>query len=479
MLKGKKKYILIATGCAVLIGCAGFYTWNVATYWDRFLPRTMINGIDCSGKTAEEAEQIYKKQVEDYKISIVFREDVTETVAGSSFSYTYQDQGEMEHLLEQQNPFLWMNAWFGTEKYEVETGIVYDKNELKEVVLKLPSLQEENQVEPENAKIVYKEDGFQIKKEKEGTKVIEETLLQVVQEAIDFGKETLDADTEGVYEKPEITKENELLKRQEEQLNQLANVCVTYQLPEEEKLLKGSTVRKWLAVDEEGNYYLDEEKLEKKIKKYVKKLAEEVDTAGKDRTFHTTSGLDVTVSGGNYGWKVDQKAERKALKKNIMNLDKISRKPNYSQEELGTENNGLGDTYIEVNLTEQHLYYYQNGNIVVDTPLVSGRMTRDRFTPPGIYFLTYKQKDRILRGQPDATGKPSYESHVNYWMPFNGGIGLHDAAWRSTFGGTIYVYSGSHGCINLPGNKAAQIYEWIDKETPIVCVYNDGYQLHE
>ena len=114
----------------------------------------------------------------------------------------------------------------------------------------------------------------------------------------------------------------------------------------------------------------------------------------------------------------------------------------------------------------------------MDTPLVSGRMTRDRFTPPGVYFLTYKQKDRILRGRPNASGQPSYQSHVNYWMPFNGGIGLHDASWRSSFGGTIYIYSGSHGCINLPGKKAAKIYEMIDKETPIVCVYNDGYKLH-
>ena len=156
----------------------------------------------------------------------------------------------------------------------------------------------------------------------------------------------------------------------------------------------------------------------------------------------------------------------------------MTRKPEYSQEELYTDNHGLGDTYIEVNLTEQHLYYYQKGEVVLDTPFVSGRMTKDRFTPPGVYFLTYKQKDRILRGRPNASGQPSYQSHVNYWMPFNGGIGLHDASWRSSFGGTIYIYSGSHGCINLPGKKAAKIYEMIDKETPIVCVYNDGYKLH-
>ena len=130
-----------------------------------------------------------------------------------------------------------------------------------------------------------------------------------------------------------------------------------------------------------------------------------------------------------------------------------------------------------MNLTEQHLYYYKDNKVVLDTPLVSGKMTRDRFTPPGIFLLTYKQRDRVLKGRPLPNGQPSYQSPVDYWMPFNGGIGLHDASWRGKFGGTIYRYSGSHGCINLPSSKAAKIYEMIDKETPIVCVYNDGYQL--
>lgn len=242
-------------------------------------------------------------------------------------------------------------------------------------------------------------------------------------------------------------------------------------------MLNGNTLRKWLDVDEDGNYSMDEEKFEKKIKEYVEKLAEEVDTVGKERPFHTTSGLDVTVTGGSYGWKINQKKEIKALTENIKNQEIVTRKPKYSSKELYTENNGLGDTYIEVNLTEQHLYYYQKGNVVMDTPIVSGRMTRDRFTPPGVYFLTYKTTDRILRGAPGPDGQPSYESHVNFWMPFNGGIGLHDASWRSSYGGTIYKYNGSHGCINLPYSAAKEIYGLIDKETPIVCVYNDGYSL--
>lgn len=129
-------------------------------------------------------------------------------------------------------------------------------------------------------------------------------------------------------------------------------------------------------------------------------------------------------------------------------------------------------------MTEQHLYYYKKGKIVVDSPIVSGRMERSRFTPPGVYFLTYKQRDRVLRGKPLPDGTPSYESPVSFWMPFNGGIGLHDASWRGSFGGTIYKYSGSHGCINMPYGNAKKVYQLIDKDVPIVCVYNDGYSLH-
>ena len=83
--------------------------------------------------------------------------------------------------------------------------------------------------------------------------------------------------------------------------------------------------------------------------------------------------------------------------------------------------------------------------------------------------LTYKEKDRILRGKKLDNGKYEYESHVDYWMPFNGGIGLHDASWRSKFGGTIYQTSGSHGCVNLPPASAATLYDLLYKGIPVIC----------
>ena len=57
---------------------------------------------------------------------------------------------------------------------------------------------------------------------------------------------------------------------------------------------------------------------------------------------------------------------------------------------------------------------------------------------------------------------------MKYWMPFNGNIGLHDASWRDAFGGHIYYMKGSHGCINLPTQKAAEIYDQVEKGEAVV-----------
>ena len=134
--------------------------------------------------------------------------------------------------------------------------------------------------------------------------------------------------------------------------------------------------------------------------------------------------------------------------------------------------NDLGNTYIEVDLSNQHMYYYQSGNLVFDSDFVSGNMSyADRQTHAGIFTLYYKKSPDVLRGAKKPDGTYEYEEPVEYWMPFDGGIGFHDAPWRGEFGGDIYLTSGSHGCINLPPENAAVLYSLIDYNVPIVCFY--------
>ena len=87
-----------------------------------------------------------------------------------------------------------------------------------------------------------------------------------------------------------------------------------------------------------------------------------------------------------------------------------------------------------------------------------------RGTPTGTFALNAKRTDEMLIGADENhDGQPDYKSHVNYWMPFVGNsVGLHDATWRSRFGGTIYAWNGSHGCVNLPYDDAERLYELIN-----------------
>lgn len=94
--------------------------------------------------------------------------------------------------------------------------------------------------------------------------------------------------------------------------------------------------------------------------------------------------------------------------------------------------------------------FYKDGEKVLESDFVSGNVSRGHTTPPGIFSITYKQRDAVLKGE-------GYASPVKFWMPFNGGIGFHDASWRSSFGGSIYKSGGSHGCVNMPYDKAKEL----------------------
>ena len=118
-----------------------------------------------------------------------------------------------------------------------------------------------------------------------------------------------------------------------------------------------------------------------------------------------------------------------------------------------------------MDLSAQTIYYYIDGELFIESPCVTGHMPGMK-TPGGLYQLNGKSVNTTLVG-------PGYASFVYYWMPFNRGIGMHDATWRSSFGDDIYQYNGSHGCVNLPLEVAGEIYHNIEVGTPIICYWED------
>lgn len=90
-----------------------------------------------------------------------------------------------------------------------------------------------------------------------------------------------------------------------------------------------------------------------------------------ERTFNTYDGREITVSGGNYGWQIDQKAELKELTELIKNGETQVREPVYSHEGLVRKTNDIGNTYIEIDLTAQRMVFYKDGTPTADAQIVS------------------------------------------------------------------------------------------------------------
>ena len=182
---------------------------------------------------------------------------------------------------------------------------------------------------------------------------------------------------------------------------------------------------------------------------------------GKKREFKTTNDEIITIAEGAYGWWMNRADETQELIKQIKNGQSGERIPLYHAQAAQYGEDDIGDSYVEIDLTSQHLWVYVDGELVEDTDFVSGNVSNGNITPVGVYAITYKERNATLRGE-------NYASKVSYWMPFNGNVGMHDASWRNSFGNDIYLTNGSHGCVNLPVNKAEVIFGYIEQGEPVI-----------
>ena len=471
--KKKLKPSMIA-GAAAAILVVG-YAAGALYYTNHLFAGSKINGMDCANMTEKKADAALKKQVESYEIELDFRNNESRTISGSDIGYQYIGSGDVKDVMKKQNPLLWVSGLFSKKNYNVEIDANFDKTALKAQLDGLDCLQEANMEAPADAQIAFVDNQFVIQDETQGTTIDEGTLLTALEEAVCTSQTKLSVEKTGAYAKPSVTKDDETLIHQKDIRNSCATATITYTFGDEQEVLDGMQIKDWLSYDEEGNYVENKEAVMAHIKEYVLDLATRRNTMGRDRTITSTmTGEPVTVSGGSYGFRIDQSEEAEQIYENIVNHDVVTREPAYASRAAIYSMTGddIGNTYVEVDLGNQHLWYYKEGTLIMDTDFVSGTYTvSDRRTPSGTYYLMYKQKDQVLRGTRRADGTYEYESPVKYWMPFNGGIGFHDASWRYSFGGSIFMYSGSHGCVNLPSSMASELYENIEAGCPILCFY--------
>lgn len=463
--------IFVAIIVVLVVGVIVWYKVGYNKTKDTFLYNTKINGVDVSKKNLEQAVASVEQNFEiTGSFSLANQKGKVEKFDTKDIDFKTDIEQSVQSLYNGLEHKSWYNSLFSPTEYTIPVKTSYDDKKLHDLIVN----HDWKEVEPTDAKIVQNEKGFEVTPEDNGNKLDKEKLYNFVKENIDEGNYNLDMSQSEAYILPKVTAKD--LQEECDKLNNLYNVNITFDFDYAKETLEGKTFMDWISFKDD-KIEVDHDK----AMAYVEGLAEKYDTYKKDREFTTTNRGTITIpqGEGNYGWWLDQEKMVEQIGKLINDGKTVEVKPIYyvqpwanyefscNPEWRTSERDWDTKNYMEVDLSAQHFWYYKDGELQIESDIVSGYPSASRNTPGGVYKLWYKERAKTLRGSSDGV---SYASYVDYWNYISLiGIGMHDASWQNgIFGGSRYKTSmGSHGCINMPFNTAKYVYDNIPLGTPV------------
>lgn len=458
--------LFLLTGILLILG--GFL--GLALYYrDNFPVNTWINGVYCTGKTVEQVNEELALQTEVPMVDIVgldgesFQLDIRQ--AGGRADYT----ASLKDYLHRNATSIWVARLQAVSKDRLTAdGYVCDREELQDIFEEL-ELVSEAMNSAEGVRLECTAQGY-VLRDGNFDRLNVERAFNYLEECLSQGKTYVDLRIGECYETLEDSGHDLEQRVLWSKLQSFFDRKIVYDMGAERIPLTPEIISGFLAIgddglpvlDEQGKVLLDEES----VRAWVDELAVGYNTRGTMLEFQSTRGDVVSVRYDTYGTELDADAEVEYLLTALTGSGSETEDhvPAYLQEGYVRGMDDIGGTYIEIDMTEQHMYYYVDGELILDTDVVTGNTGRRMGTPEGVEFVYNKQRNRVLRG-------PDYATPVKYWMPVRGNVGIHDADWRSRFGGEIYKTDGSHGCINTPTKIMAQLYEMVEIGTPVIMFY--------
>lgn len=448
------------------------YIAGAVVFMGRFLPNTTIGDYDISMKTDAEIVEMLDGIVPGYRFGVI----------GNGDGFSYRTTGE-ELGLSIDAPAIVsamhddLNAWewplLMLEQGHDETArldVAFDEKAIASAVTEAVEKFNETAKDPVNATIVYDadDDEFAVKPEEAGTKYDVDAVLAAVTRALDALEPKLVLGDEQLVQPTVLSTDEQLVAAA-----QLATGMVSAHIslvmggvPAGE--VDGDTLSEFITVGDGYEVVFKEDEMNA----WVDSLVDGFNTVGTERTYTRADGKAIAVSGGVYGWEVDTDGLRESIIEAIKEGDKARIEIPCIDEAAvynGPNQRDWGNRYIDVDISEQHVRFYGNdGEIIWEADCISGAPDGKHDTVEGVWMVNAKESPSKLIGY--ENGKKIYETSVKYWMPFEGnGIGFHDATWQPSFGGSMYANGyGSHGCVNLPVDKAHELFDMVDIGTVVV-----------
>lgn len=468
-MKKISRFLVLVFLCGMLVLLSGFLVLGMY-YRNNFPVNTWINGVYCTGKTIEQVNEELAAQTQVQDVVITDAEGREWHLAADVLELCPDYTAALRTFMRQNATVLWMHNMQEPVVVSIEpTKYKWNAEKLEKqfwafsFVLEAGVREEGCVIRYDEAEGYYLYDGNRLRLNISKT-------LDCIKKCLSGGKLAVNLIGENCYEDLEDDAKDAGQRALWSQLQEYYDCKLTYDMGAEQISFTPAILSLFLRADEGRNLLLNEAGQividEDLVGQWVDELAAQYNTCGTEREFQSSRGDMVCVKYSTYGTELDVKAEKKYLLKALAQkrTEQESHIPAYLQEGFARGLDDIGDTYIEVDMTEQHMYYYVDGELKLDTDVVTGNTSRRRGTPEGINFVYNKQRNRILRGA-------DYATPVKYWMPVKGAVGIHDADWRKEFGGEIYKKNGSHGCVNTPPDVMAELYDMVEIGTPVIMFY--------
>lgn len=477
--------VLFVFGLIVIL-LIGAYIVGFMMTKDSFLPHTFVNGTSVGGMSVNEATEAINSGTTANKLVLEKLNGDTITIDYSKIDYTYSTANELDKIINQENKALWFVNLIKKSNYTISINGSYSEDKLKNIIDNASF----GVTPSKNAKIVMQDDGFVIKPEVQGDIVDTEKVFEIAKEALNSNTEKINLLDEDCYKKPSVVSSD--LQEKLEDLNKVFNLEVKLDFDYTTENLTYDVFKDWVTIKKDGSYTIDQEA----VWDWVNSIRSKYDTLHKTRKFKSTLQGTVKIKAqrgadgkfdGIFGYFLDADKTAEAICKALKKGKNTTIEPvywtngGYTYDTQGKvkrsksdEKNVISDisqldTYIEVDLTNQMLWYYKNGKVKLKCGVVSGKPTAERMTYPGIYQLWMKERNKTMKGR---TSEGSYESNCSYWNYISqNSVGIHDATWQSSFGGDRYKYFGSHGCVGISLSDAQYIYENVPLGTVVIMYY--------
>ena len=406
------------------------------------VPTVSLGGVDLTGMTLEQAAQALNEAAAAYKLAL--------TVNGTSLTVTAEELGL---ALDQEALAAYLDAVANGTELPGKL-FTYSGSNLRSLI--------SNQMNtaPKNATVSYNSSKkqFAAAAGTNGTEVDAAAAEAAAAAAIGMLEPSVQVKADVKKIAPEYTADSDKVKSAVNAANGYLKTSLSYTYSPEggastTVALSASDLASFVSISDSMGVSISKSKIES----YVSKMSDKHSGSDYKGSFKTTGGSTIGTTVTYYGQRVNKSALTEDIYKCVTEGVSGTRTAPYSAK----SDKPYGGNYVEVSLSSQKLWLYKNGELIVSTSLVSGSVAEGHRTPTGVYSIYSKQTDRYLTGA-------DYRSFVHYWMPFLGGYGLHDASWRSSFGGDIYYYDGSHGCVNLPSSAAKKIYNNVSVGTKVI-----------